>query len=63
MDMELFDNAKVCTLLLDFCSLSKADQAVFVEGLNRYMFVSPGKRRSLIDRWNKSLATQDVSDA
>jgi hypothetical protein len=54
MDTEKLDNPQVSRLLLGFCSLNKVDQVRFVDGLNRYMFVSPGKRRSLVERWKKT---------
>ncbi|MFC4761907.1 hypothetical protein [Dyella koreensis] len=52
--MEEANEAKVSMLLLGFCNLSKTEQDLFVEGLNRFLFVSPGKRRQLIERLKKA---------
>ncbi len=51
--MEEINEAEVSLLLLGFCSLSKAEQSLFVDGLNGFLFVSPGKRRQLIERWKR----------
>lgn len=51
------DEAKVCSLLLGYCALSKAEQNAFVEGLNKFIFMSPGKRRKLIERWELECAS------
>jgi hypothetical protein len=48
------DEMEVDSLLLGFSDLSEAQQAVFLEGLNRYLFVSPSRRRQLRLRWKKS---------
>jgi hypothetical protein len=48
------DEMEVDSLLLGFSDLSGAQQAVFLEGLNRYLFVSPSRRRQLRLRWKKS---------
>ncbi|WP_132142581.1 hypothetical protein [Luteibacter rhizovicinus] len=49
--MKEANEAKTTQLLLGFCHLSKAEQNHFVDGLNRFLFVSPDKRRQLIERW------------
>jgi hypothetical protein len=48
------DEMEVDSLLLGFSDLSEAQQAVFLEGLNRYLFVSPSRRRQLRLRWKKA---------
>lgn len=53
-DVEETNEAKVSMLLLGFCSLSKAEQNLFVDGLNRFLFMSPGKRRQLIERLKRA---------
>ena len=52
------NQTKVFMLLLSFCDLSKAEQNVYVDGLNRYLFVSPSKRRQLIERWKAICCTE-----
>jgi hypothetical protein len=48
------DEMEVDSLLLGFSDLNEAQQAVFLEGLNRYLFVSPSRRRQLRLCWKKS---------
>lgn len=52
--MKEANDAKAARLLLGFCYLSKAEQNHFVDGLNRFLFVSPDKRRQLIDGWTQA---------
>lgn len=52
--MKELDEMEVDTLLLNFSDLSEAQQAAFLEALNRYMFVSPSQRRQLRLCWEQS---------
>jgi hypothetical protein len=48
------DEMEVDVLLLSFSDLSEEQQQLFLEGLNRYLFVSPSRRRQLRLRWERS---------
>jgi hypothetical protein len=48
------EQKQVAALLLDFSALSKKQQDAFLDGLNRYLFVSPGLRQQLRLRWRES---------
>jgi hypothetical protein len=52
------DEMEVDVLLLSFSDLSEEQQQLFLEGLNRYLFVSPSRRRQLRLRWEKSCVGQ-----
>lgn len=52
--MKRLEQKQVAALLLDFSALSKKQQDAFLDGLNRYLFVSPGQRRQLRVHWQAS---------
>jgi hypothetical protein len=53
MDVNELDEMEVYSLLLGFSDLGEEQRRLFLEGLNKYLFVSPTQRRQLRLWWEK----------
>jgi hypothetical protein len=51
LDLEGRQDMKVIELLLQFSKLEKRDRELFLENVNRYIFVSPVDQRKLRLTW------------
>jgi hypothetical protein len=54
MDVNELDEMEVYSLLLGFSDLGEEQRRLFLEGLNKYLFVSPTQRRQLCLWWEKA---------
>jgi hypothetical protein len=48
------DEMEAYSLLLGFGALSEEQQRLFMEGLNKYLFASPSRRRQLCLFWERA---------